>query len=122
MVVLRKRKFKHRSVYVVDFVHNGKRHIRTTGTADKRLAEKVRAEIESKIIHGIFRLEEQDAKDITVSGFLKIYFDSTRGMKADSTVMVEKIRTATFKRVVGDVDLRSITNQVLERWRSERLR
>lgn len=121
MVILRKRKIKRGFVYVVDYWSGSKRIVRSTGTSDRRLAEKVRANIENKLVHSNYKMEEQEQKDISLSEFLKIYSDAVRGMKLESTLAVEKIRIATFKEIVGDVNLRSITNETVERWRSKRL-
>ena len=121
MARLRKRKTKTGYQYVLDFRHKGKRHVLSLRTADKKLAESVRSEIEAKIVLGKFDMEDIGKEDILLSRFLQMYFSSVQGTKMDSTLAGEKIYASTFMRIVGDQPLKDITNAALDRWKHQRL-
>jgi integrase len=121
MAKLRKRKTKEGFVYVLDFRYQDKRHVLSLKTSDRRTAEKVKANIEARVVYGTFRVEECGDACIRLSDFLRNYFDGAGGTKAESTIEVERIRTETFVEVVGDVPLNEIELDTLERWRAKRL-
>ena len=121
MGTLRKRKTKSGFQFALDFRYKGKRHVLSLKTSDKKLAERVKADIEAKIVLGKFSIEEIGQNDIMLSDYLQIYFNSVQGTKMESTLDGEKIYSRTFTRIVGNRPLRAITNVLVERWRHERL-
>jgi len=122
MARLRKRKTANGHRYLVDFRYQGKRHVLSLRTANKKLAERVKEEIEARIVRGVFHIDEQIGNNVTFSEFLKTYFASVNGTKSDATLRGERIYTNTFLRIVGHVPLQSISTATLERWRFERLK
>ena len=121
MACLRKRKTKNGFVYVVDFRYQGERHALSVKTSNRRMAEKVRSDIEAKIASGLFRLKEYEEKEIRLSDFLNVYFTGAQGLKLKSTLQVDGFRTKAFLRTVGDVPISSIRIETLEKWRAKRL-
>lgn len=122
MATLRKRKKGDGFVYVIDFRVHGERHQLSTRTSERRLAEKVRGEIQGRIAKGLFRLDDYRRKDTRVAAFFKEYFERVEGTKRESTLAGERIYTRTFVQIVGDPFLREVKVEVLERWRAERLK
>lgn len=121
MARLRKRKTRQGFVYILDFRYQDKRHVVSLKTSDRRTAEKVKANIETKIVYGTFRIDEDLNPCVRISDFLKSYFEVGGGTKMNSTLEVEKARTAAFVDAVGDVPLNEIGLETLERWRAKRL-
>ena len=79
MARLRKRRAANGFRYVLDFRHEGKRHVVSLKTSDRRLAEKVKAEIEARITMGSFGVTGHVSNGIKVSEFLKEYFGNVKG-------------------------------------------
>lgn len=121
MARLRKRKTSQGFVYVLDFRYQGRRRVVSLKTSDRRTAEKVKANIEAKIVCGTFRIDDDLGPRIRISEFLTVYFEVAVGTKMGSTVEVEKARTGAFVDAVGDIPLDEINLEVLERWRAKRL-
>lgn len=120
MATLRKCQTKSGYVYAVDFYLNGKRHVRSTKTSDYRLAKRIKIEIEGRIARGVFSLDEYKDKHVLLADFLDEYFKSVVSCKTKSTLYLEKIITNSFKKCVGNVDLRSIETRHLDGWKATR--
>jgi len=108
-------------IYYISFYYKGKRYKISTGTRELKLARKIYAEIQKKVVLGVFNLNEYEEKNITLSEYYEIYFQNVKGTKKESTITGEKIYYNTFMRIVGDISLRSLDLVTLERWRSVRL-
>ncbi|MBI3110035.1 MAG: tyrosine-type recombinase/integrase [Ignavibacteriales bacterium] len=119
MARLRKRKTNTGFIYVVDFSFKGKRFIRSTKTSDTALAKRILQDIQGKIARGTFDLLER--KEIRFTRFLEDYFKFAVSFKSPSTIKMEQIHTATFRRIVGDLLMSSIDDQKLDAWKAERL-
>jgi integrase len=122
MAKLRKSKTKDGYVYWIDFYYQGTRHVRSTKTSEARTAKKILKDIEGKIARGNFNLEEYEKKQIYLSDFIKEYFKFAQTYKSSSTTDLEKNVFTTFSKFPNDINLRSIDGQVLDTWKSERLR
>ena len=122
MARLRKRKTKTGFHYVVDFRHQGKRRVLSLKTSDRKLAEKVKRELEAKIVLGKFDVNDHQDQTILVSTYFKRYFEAIEGTKAETTIAIEKIYSKTFQGIAGDIALDQVTTTVAERWQHERLK
>ena len=105
----------------VDFRYNGRRHVISTKTSDKKIAMQILHDIQGKIARGNFNLDEYEKKNVRMSEFLAQYFPYAESWKAKGTVAAEKIYTATLMKIIGDPDLRSIDVQSLDGWKARRL-
>jgi len=90
-------------------------------TSDLRVAKQVLHDIQGKIARGKFNLEEYDRKEITLKMFIDEHLAYAGKVKKESTVKLQHIHAATFLRIVGDRNLRTIRPQVLDHWKAERL-
>ena len=120
MATLKKWYNKSGYIYAVDFYYHGKRHVKSTKTSDFRLAKRIKSEIEGRIARGIFNLEEYAEKHVLLVDFLNEYFRSVESSKAKGTVSLEKIITNSFRKCLGNVDLRTIDARHLDEWKATR--
>ena len=121
MATLRKKRTKDGYVYAVDFYYLGKRYIKSTRTSDYRLAKQIMRDIEGKIARNIFKLEDIDEKHADFDAFMHEYFKYAESYKQASTIDRERIIVENFRKIVDNVDIRSIDAKILDLWKSKRL-
>jgi integrase len=121
MATLRKKKTKHGFHYVVDFRINGRRHVISTLTDDRKLATQIQHDLQGKIARGTFKLADLETKHISLAALLQKYFEFAASFKRPGTIELERIVTNTFKTIVGNPDLRTLGSETLDRWKTTRL-
>jgi len=112
---------KRGGIWHVDFRFRGRRARISTHTDNRKIALRIRHDIEGKIARGIFNLEEYEKKEILLSEFIRRYLEGAKSIKAGSTLSLERIYLRHLMESVGDCDLRSIGAEKLDTWKSRRL-
>jgi len=119
MATLFKRKRKSGYVYYVTGYVNGKHFMRSTKTADKKVAMEMLRKIEENIIRIEDGLEPVDKlKPILLSEFINIYLEDRRRLgKAKRTVSTDEYSLRRLLNFTGDCALTSITEKVAHQYR-----
>src|ERR1051325_8415428 len=119
MASVRQRKRGSNEPYLIDFTVGGRRYQITTKTRKRKEANRIRAEIESKIARGTFNMEDYEKKNVTVGEFFDEYAQGSGSSKAQSTRSLEKIYFGGFRSFVGNNRmLRSIDNLIVDKWKN----
>jgi integrase/recombinase XerD len=121
MARIRWRGSKENRVAYIDFRFKGRRHVVSTKTSDKKIAMQILHDIQGKIARGSFNLDEYEKQEISLSEFLKKYFEFAESWKAKGTVAAERIYSRTLMMIIRDRNLRSIDAQCLDQWKARRL-
>ncbi len=116
---LRKRKDRENDFYLVDFYYRGRRYQISTRTKDKKLAEKIRHEIQGKVARGVFNIAEYPGKDILLGEFLERISKYTSHNRAESTLELQRTYFKKFHRFIGNRSLREIDNFLLDQWKAD---
>ncbi len=111
--------YKRGNIYYVNFSVDGRRHQISTKTGDRETAQKIRLQLERKIALGSFGIPDFDTRGITLSDFFHEHLTTGATGKAASTVALEKGCFNAFVGAVGDRDLASIDERLVESWRSD---
>ena len=121
MACLRKRKLIKGNVWVVDFYQNGKRHVKSTGSADKRVAEKVLKKIEGDLVMGKFGMANNNQNKFKLKGFIEKYLEYSKANKAKKTYLLDRQALNNFIVFVGNKNLLEINNYNVEKYKTHRL-
>jgi integrase len=142
MAHIQKRKTKKGNVYDIHFVKDGKPLQRSLGRVDRATANELVDEINRQIAarkyiafqkninisqtnfnisKNEFNIIQNNVnhsnKSISLSNFIKNYFDEARGYKSKSTIINEENYANKFLSFIGDVDLRSIDLEILTKYK-----
>lgn len=101
-------KFRYYLLYTDE---QGKRRQKSLGHADRRKAERQRAQLERKLRMGII-----EPGSMKLSEFLEDSLDRTRRQVRESTLYQARIAMEHLIRVVGDIDYRCIRHEHGERF------
>jgi integrase len=122
MARLRKRITKDGYVWALDFTVNGKRVVKSTGTANRKEAERILHTIQGKIASNRFHLEELYQEGVHIGKFFSEYFLYAASLKKDSTLYNERNIARDFMEYTGDVTLDFLHNpRFLDQWRAHLL-
>lgn len=123
MAVLRKRYLKagNRYVWVVDYRWQGERHVRSTGTSDRKAAETILKNIEVTLALGRFGLEKAGPKSLLLSDFIESFLTYSKTNKARRTWQGDRDSLNSFRAFAGDVLLSTITPEIVEQFKADRL-
>jgi integrase len=121
MGTIRKRFYKKDWNYVLDFIVNGKRYQVTTGTKDRRLADKILHELTSRVAQGIYLEKTKKKKDISFQEFMKEYLVYAAAQKQKSTVDLERTYIRKTVELIGNKTLRAIDQRDVDRWQAQLL-
>jgi integrase len=119
MAVLRKKEKKSGFVWVVDYTYKGKRRITSTETSDYKLAKKILGQVQGKIAEDKFELIAPKKKEINLKQFFHEYLESVKGLKAETTLNLEKTYTERFLNIIKDQPLRSIDFNTVNKWKGQ---
>jgi site-specific recombinase XerD len=119
MAVIRKRKYKHDWMYVVDFMHNGKRRTISTGTKSRTLATQILGDIQARIARGTFSLDHGKKKDIYLKDFIDEVLNYAASYKQQSTMELERGYLPQVLSIIGNRNLRSIDQYTADLWQSK---
>ncbi len=119
MAVIRKRKYKNDWNYVIDFVYRGRRHTKSTGTKDRKLALEILGEVQAQISRGTFSIEKSKKKDIRLVGFITEFLKYSEGHKSQSTISLERMYFHRVAGKLGNVPLRNIDRHLIDTWRAQ---
>jgi integrase len=110
--------------YELDIRVGGKRgkRVKRVIKADYATAKQIYQDIQGRIARGSFGLNDLDPKQILLSDFIGKYLSYAGSTKKASTVSLERIYLAEFLKVIGNVQLRSISVQDLDMWQAALLR
>ena len=98
---------KKRFVYCLDYIDaDGKRNRPSLGHADKRKAERQRADFERQLCMGIVA-----PGSLTISEFIEDSLKRTRGQVAESTLVQYQIAVKRFIQAVGDIDIQKVMHR-----------
>jgi hypothetical protein len=104
-------------VYVI--LPNGKRYRRVIGT--KKQADQVQKKLESEIVEGKWQLRETEG--VPFSALVLEYLEYAEASKAASTFSVDKYRIeGHLLPYFGDLPLSQITPQMVDLYKSQRVR
>lgn len=110
---------KRGKVWWMDFVYQGSRIRRSTGTGDKRLAEAILGKVKSQIIEGVF-FDTHPEQDWTFDDMMTRYMTERAVLKAPKS----RIRDATALKhllpVFGQSVLGQITPKLLAEYKVQR--
>ena len=117
---VRKRKFKNGYKWCVDVLFpNGKRYRRVIGT--KKQAEKVQKKLESEIVEGKWDVREME--DVSFSVLAGEYLEYAKVNKAASTFSIDGYRIKShLLPYFGSMPLREITSQMIDSYKSMRVK
>lgn len=122
MACLRKRKLKKGYPWVVDFYQDCKRHVKSTGTSDKRVAEKVLKKIEGDLVINRFDLPTNKNKKVLLKDFINKYLEEySSKSKSRNTYLMDKEHLNKFLNFIGNKDLKEISQYDAEKFKSFRL-
>jgi integrase-like protein len=111
--------YNHGSYYGI-FTHAGRKHWVRIGRIDKQNARKILRQLE--VEYAKDRLNLKEVKPITLFGFLDKYLDYTKANKAQSTHKRELQILNHIREHFDNIFLRKITNQMIEGYKSKRLK
>jgi integrase len=106
--------------YELDIRVGGKqgKRVKRIIKADLATAKKIYQDIQGRIARDNFGLGSLDQKQIHLSDFIEKYLSYAGSTKKASTVALERIYLAEFLKIVGNVQLRSISIQNLDMWQA----
>lgn len=122
MPTLRKRTLKNGShVWFIDFYHNGRRHRRSTGTADKALATKILKKIEGDLVSERFGFEFPRSS-VSLKEFAEAHLEHAKINKAHGTFRGIRNSLRKFHELTGNKSIRSITPADAENYKNSRIK
>lgn len=109
MATLRKRHLKNGTfVWMIDFHYKGKRSRISTGTSNRKIAEKALDKIKGDIVSEKFNIPENNKTKIGLQDFIKIYLEYSKNFKSANTFVIEKNALRQFYDFIGEVSLSNI--------------
>lgn len=98
---------------------DGKQFKRSTRTTSKKIAEKMRIELENELVAKQFNLEKwSPLEQMKLYDFIKEAIEFSETNKSPSTVKREKRIFKNFQSFFGNISLSSINNQKIERYKN----
>ena len=112
---------KESSTWWMSFTANGKNFRRSTETADRKLAEKIYAKVQTQVIEGKW-FEVDTARQYTFDEMMAKYMKEYSAVhKAESTHQKDKSLLAHLKKVFSGLTLNVITPRMITEYKTTRL-
>jgi integrase len=108
-------------IFFVDFRCQGKRYRTSTMTSDRKLAELFLKDIEVQIAKGKFGFGDLTKKEVTLKEFIEKLLKFSKATKAENTFLLDRYSLESFLKFIGNVQLRTITNEKIEEYKVHRL-
>jgi integrase len=106
--------------YWMSFVANGKQYQRSTETADRKLAERIYAKIQTQITEDRW-FDNDLAKQHTLAELMDRYLLEVVSHKAPRTQETNKVQISHLLSFFGDITLDKVIPESISRYRSKRL-
>lgn len=114
--------FKRKGTYYLDYTDaQGKRHRESTGTGEKKLAERISSKRDVEILEQK-KMGIKPTKTILLSEFIKEYLKMSEVNKVPHAVEMDIIALRNFKEILGDVYLNEIRERHIEDYKIKRLK
>jgi integrase len=120
MATLRKRNTKS-GFYVVDFSYNGQRHVYSTKTTQKHVADQIRKTIEAHIALGTFNIKNYQRDSLLLKDAIIEYLKDIQVTHAIGTYTNSCHYFVEFEKCLPNRTLSSISYRDLVNWRNNRL-
>ena len=123
MSSLQKRKLKRGYTFILRFRDDsGKQHSKSLKTDDLGVAKRIKSIADARLAKQCWNLE-RPKKRITLEEFRRLYIDKYSSVnKAPKTVALDNAALKVFKKCVGDLQLSAIKPQLIEVFKSERIK
>jgi len=118
MATLRKRISKKGYIWFVDYYIAGHRRRKSTGTANRRIAEKIRQKIESDLVMKKFGIPIEKENNIKLKEFIEKYLEYSKNNKTLGTYKNIHSKLINFIEFTGNRNLENINNFDIEKFKN----
>lgn len=110
--------YRRGDTWWVTYVAEGRRVRRSTNTDDRKLAEKILARLEHRLVEDA---EELVPRDASIDDFVRDYLAWAKTNHAPDTFIQDRLKLPGFFRWLGKKKLTELTREDLERYKTHRL-
>jgi len=121
MAFIYKKKLKSGYVWMLDYTHNGKRYRKSTGTSNKKEAERILDKIKGDLAMDKFGLPNKKSNNIKLKDFIEKYLEYSEKNKSSNTFQIDKNSLKNFYNFIGDKVISDISGIDIENYKINRI-